>query len=115
MSRRFHSRYNAVSKTYRYTLWHAPYKPVFDRKYVTVMENKPDVQAMREAAAHITGTHDFKSFCGNPHMKKSTVRNYTRGRSVHKDRLLRRRLFAEHGAYNDGYIAGGRYGQNEGG
>ena len=74
VSRRFHSRYNAVSKTYRYTLWHASYKPVFDRKYVTVMEKKPDVQAMREAAAHMTGTHDFKAFCGNPHMKKSTVR-----------------------------------------
>jgi len=29
---------------------------------------------MREAAAYIIGEHDFKSFCGNPKMKKSCVR-----------------------------------------
>ncbi len=74
VSPRFHSRYNAAGKTYRYTLWHAPYKPVFDRKYVTVLEQRPDVKAMKEAASYMLGTHDFKAFCGNSHMKKSTVR-----------------------------------------
>ena len=34
----------------------------------------PDVDAMKEAASHLMGTHDFASFCGNPKMKKSTVR-----------------------------------------
>jgi len=29
---------------------------------------------MRQAAAILEGTHDFKSFCGNSKMKKSTVR-----------------------------------------
>ena len=29
---------------------------------------------MKTAAALLVGGHDFKSFCGNPHMKKSTVR-----------------------------------------
>ena len=29
---------------------------------------------MREAAEHLQGEHDYKSFCGNSHMKKSTVR-----------------------------------------
>ena len=29
---------------------------------------------MREAAAILIGEHDFASFCGNPKMKKSTVR-----------------------------------------
>ncbi|MCR5747443.1 MAG: tRNA pseudouridine(38-40) synthase TruA [Lachnospiraceae bacterium] len=74
VSPRFHSRYNAVSKTYRYTLWYAPYKPVFDRKYVTILEKRPDIEAMRQAASYMVGTQDFKSFCGNSHMKKSTVR-----------------------------------------
>ena len=41
---------------------------------MTVLENKPDVEAMRKAAAVLVGTHDFKSFCGNTKMKKSTVR-----------------------------------------
>lgn len=33
-----------------------------------------DLDAMRQAASILTGEHDFKSFCDNRHMKKSTVR-----------------------------------------
>ncbi len=73
-SDRFHARYNAIGKTYRYTCWYGASKPVFDRKYVTVLQQKPDIGKMKEAAAHLVGSHDFKSFCGNTHMKKSTVR-----------------------------------------
>lgn len=71
---RFHSRYNATGKTYRYTCWYGASKPVFDRKYVTVLDKEPDVEKMREASEYLIGTHDFKSFCGNTKMKKSTVR-----------------------------------------
>lgn len=71
---RFHARYNALGKTYRYTCWYGPTKPVFDRKYVTIIPQKPDVEAMIKASQHLMGTHDFKSFCGNNKMKKSTVR-----------------------------------------
>ncbi len=74
VSDRFHSRYNALGKTYRYTCWTRISKPVFDRKYVTILPGVPDVDAMRKAAQCLEGTHDFKSFCGNTHMKKSTVR-----------------------------------------
>ena len=73
-SDRFHSRYNALGKTYRYTCWYGASKPVFDRKYVTILDQKPDVSKMTEAAKSLEGTHDFKSFCGNSKMKKSTVR-----------------------------------------
>lgn len=71
---RFHSRFKAHGKTYQYTCWYGENKPVFDRKYVTVLDRMPDIGRMREAAAHIIGMHDFRSFCGNSHMKKSTVR-----------------------------------------
>ncbi len=71
---RFHSRFKAKGKTYRYTFWYGAGKPVFDRKYVTVLDKKPDTALMREAASHLTGMHDYKAFCGNPKMKKSTVR-----------------------------------------
>ena len=49
-------------------------KPVFDRKYVTLLDYDPDVEKMRQAAAYLLGENDFASFCGNPRMKKSTVR-----------------------------------------
>ena len=73
-SAHFHSRYNAKGKTYRYTCWYGDTKPVFDRKYTSVLDKKPDVEKMREAAELLMGMHDYKSFCGNPKMKKSTVR-----------------------------------------
>lgn len=71
---RFHSRFMAKGKTYRYTCWYGSSKPVFDRKYVYVLEKAPDVEKMREAALYMTGMHDYRSFCGNPKMKKSTIR-----------------------------------------
>ncbi len=73
---RFHARYKAIGKTYRYSLWYAEggEKPVFERKYAYILKEKPDVERMREAAEHLQGEHDYKSFCGNSHMKKSTVR-----------------------------------------
>lgn len=73
-SERFHARYNALGKTYRYTCYYGASKPVFDRKYVNVLDQEPDVRAMRQAAEYLIGTHDFKSFCANPRMRKSTVR-----------------------------------------
>ena len=94
-SSRFHARYNAIGKTYRYNCWVGSGKPVFDRRFVTVLgssgfrdmpqsEDKAgtspgipelDIEGIRKAAAHLTGTHDFKSFCGNSHFKKSSVRH----------------------------------------
>lgn len=71
---RFHARYNALGKTYRYTCHTGAVKPVFDRKYVTMLDYVPDVEKMRLAAAYLLGENDFASFCGNPRMKKSTVR-----------------------------------------
>lgn len=71
---RFHSRYNALGKTYCYTCYVGETKPVFDRKYVYVLEEKPDVERMCRAAEYLVGEHDFASFCSNPRMKKSTVR-----------------------------------------
>ena len=73
-SERFHARYNAVGKTYRYTCHYGRIKPVFDRKYVTRLDFVPDVEKMRQAAKVLVGKHDFKSFCSNPRMKKSTIR-----------------------------------------
>ena len=70
----FHSRYNAKGKTYQYTCWYGDTKPVFDRKYVTVLDSMPDLEAMKIAAKGLTGMNDYKSFCGNSHFKKPSVR-----------------------------------------
>ncbi len=73
-SERFHARYKAVGKLYTYTCYIGDAKPVFTRRYVTVLDRVPDLEAMRKAAAFLAGEHDFKAFCSNPNMKKTTVR-----------------------------------------
>lgn len=73
-SERFHARYKAVGKTYCYTCYDGPVKPIFQRKYVTRLSGPVDVEKMRQAAVYLEGRNDYKSFCGNPKMKKSTVR-----------------------------------------
>lgn len=71
---RFHSRLNAKGKTYCYRVIHSGLPHVFDRRYAHVMEQELDVEAMREAAEYLVGTHDFKAFTSNKKGKKSTVR-----------------------------------------
>jgi len=75
---RFHARYNATGKTYCYTLYDGPEKPLFDRKFVWRTEKRTDIEKMHAAAEILTGTHDFAGFCKNPQKKKSTVRTVDR-------------------------------------
>lgn len=71
---RFHSRLNAVRKTYCYHIWNSPVHNVFDRRYVWAVETPLDLEAMRRAAGYLTGTHDYKAFSSVKRGKKSTVR-----------------------------------------
>lgn len=71
---RFHSRYNASSKVYKYRIATKKETHVFDRKYVYEYTGKLDTASMKIATIQLRGEHDFKSFCGNPRMRKSTVR-----------------------------------------
>ena len=71
---RFHSRYQATAKTYRYHIHMGQIPDVFGRKYEYQYEKELDIDRMKKAASYLTGTHDFAAFCGNKKMKKSTVR-----------------------------------------
>lgn len=71
---RFHARLSARGKVYRYRLRLGSVPDVFARKYQYRVEEALDLAAMERAAALLTGTHDFRSFCANRRYKKSTVR-----------------------------------------
>ena len=73
-SPRFHARLNAKEKTYEYRIWNSDVPCVFDRRYVAVMPEPLDLDAMKTAAGYLCGEHDFSAFCGNAKIKKSTVR-----------------------------------------
>ncbi len=70
----FHARLSAKGKHYSFRICDSQKSDVFMRKYVSESEEPLDIERMREAAAFMEGTQDFRSFCGNRHMKKSTIR-----------------------------------------
>ena len=71
---RFHARLNAEKKCYVYRIHNSPVPNVFERKYLFQMTGCFDLDAMKQAAQHLVGNHDFRSFCGLRRFKKSTVR-----------------------------------------
>ena len=75
---RFHARLHAVRKTYVYRIWNAPVPDVFGRRFQTQIAEPLDADAMKEAAALLCGTHDYRAFCSLKRFKKSTVRTVER-------------------------------------
>ena len=74
VSDRFHSRLNATKKHYSYRIDNGDIANIFARKYLYRIEEKLDIDLMKKAGKFLCGEHDFKSFCANKKMKKSTIR-----------------------------------------
>lgn len=74
VAERFHSRLNATGKKYCYRVWNSSISNVFCRRYTHTVEETLDMEAMKRAAAHFLGEHDFKAFTSAKKGKKSTVR-----------------------------------------
>ena len=75
---RFHARLSAVKKIYTYQIETGAKRNVFSRRTCYGLGQPLNVKAMQKAADLLCGTHDYKSFCGNKKMKKSTVRTIYR-------------------------------------
>jgi tRNA pseudouridine38-40 synthase len=70
----FHARYSAVSRTYRYQLLNRSVRPALGGAYVGWFHQPLDVAAMRQAAAHLLGEHDFSAFRSSECQAKTPVR-----------------------------------------
>lgn len=71
----FHARFDCTGKKYVYRISNTSCIDVFKRNYVYHVDRALDIDAMIDAAKHLKGTHDFKSFessGGNP--RETTVR-----------------------------------------
>ncbi len=73
----FHPRYSAKSKTYAYIISRAGVYSVFMGRYSWQMHGQLDTHAMREAAAYLTGKHDFSSFRASGCSARNPVREIT--------------------------------------
>ncbi len=98
---RFHSRLNAVSKTYLYRIWNLPYPNPFLRKYsLHIPEPFLKVKAMKRAAEFLIGEHDFSSFASQASKKKSNVRSISAIEFEKKDGLIEISITGDGFLYN---------------
>ena len=71
----FHARFDAVAKKYIYKIRNASEPNLFCRHYAYHVARPLDLDAMREAAGLIIGTHDFQCFqAAGGEKKETTVR-----------------------------------------
>lgn len=90
VSDRFHSRLNAISKTYVYTIDNNRFANVFIKKYAYHVEGQLNIEKMKEASKYFIGTHDFKGFSGvKDKSKKSTVRTINYINITEKDNIIK--------------------------
>ena len=71
----FHARYCAVSRTYRYLLHNHPVRPALHHGRIGWFPLPLDLAAMRAAADHLAGRHDFSAFRSSECQAKSPVRH----------------------------------------
>ena len=65
---------STVSKRYQYSIWNAEDRPLFFPELAWHRWQRLDLDAMRQAAAHFVGEHDFTSFARPGHGRESSVR-----------------------------------------
>ena len=70
----FNARFDAVRRSYRYRMATRRVAPALDRGRVWHVGRGLDMDAMREAAAHLVGHHDFTSFRAAHCQAKSPVK-----------------------------------------
>ncbi|MDB6028867.1 MAG: tRNA pseudouridine synthase [Verrucomicrobiales bacterium] len=75
----FHARFQAKGKQYRYCVWNHPVMNPILRRQAWHVARKLDFAAMRAAAKHFVGKHDFRSFTANRGDElENSVRTVTR-------------------------------------
>ena len=73
----FHARFSAISRSYRYIIYHQPVATAILRNQVSHTHLKLDIQAMREASSYLIGQHDFSSFRAAGCQAHSPIRTIT--------------------------------------
>lgn len=95
---RFHARYWAVSKTYRYRIHSHPVPDPFSHRYSLYVPEPLDIPNMEGAAAELVGQRDFSAFANHRGSKKGYERN------LMTVRVLRNGTFVEIFFTADGFL-----------
>ena len=96
----FHARYSAHSRTYRYILISRPVRPALAARRAGWFHAPLDLDAMRAAALHLVGEHDFSPFRSMLCQAKNPLRSLHALTLEQRDRTivftLRANAFLQH-------------------
>lgn len=84
----FHARFDAVAKVYCYAFYCRRAPSPFWRRYSLFVPQPLRVEAMRTAAKHLVGTHDFSSFQAAGSAVQSPVRTMSRCTVIQRGELV---------------------------
>ena len=70
----FHSRFDAIERSYAYVIYTGKAQPIFLRDYIYWEKHEINIEIMRAEAADLIGTHNFNSFRGSKCTAKNPVR-----------------------------------------
>jgi tRNA pseudouridine38-40 synthase len=73
----FHARYSALARTYRYCILNRSARTALAAGRVAFLHRPLDADAMREAAQHLLGSHDFSALRAAECQANSPVRDLT--------------------------------------
>ena len=82
---RFHSRYNAKQKTYRYIINNSIQGTAIYRDLEYHMPLKLNIEEMKRAVKYFEGEHDFKAFKASGTSSKSSVRTIYKAEILEKE------------------------------
>ncbi len=72
---KFHARFSAQARRYRYVILNRPMRPALDARFVTWERMPLDADAMREAAKALLGENDFSAFRSAQCQANTAMRN----------------------------------------
>jgi tRNA pseudouridine38-40 synthase len=101
---RFHARFNAISKTYRYRLHSALAPDPFMRRFSFHIQERLNLGAMEAAGQAFIGTHNFQSFTNLKEKKKSFEREVFAVRIEEKEPFIDILMTADGFLYNQARI-----------
>lgn len=85
----FNPRYDALGKSYCYSLATGPVRPALDRDRTAHVSGSLDLEAMRQAAGQLTGSHDFTAFMDQGSPTRRPVRTlHSLGISQENERIM---------------------------
>lgn len=97
----FHARFDAIGKKYVYKILNTSKPDIFKRNFYYQISQPLDIAKMEQAAKHMVGSHDFKSFeASGSNKRETTVRTINSLKISSTDQEIRIEIVGDGFLYN---------------